>query len=64
MPRGSSDQKSTSKGSQNSQKSLESGTKQTKFQELMRGLASIRQLPIDLQPISPMPPDETKESVD
>ena len=58
MPHGSSDQKSTSKGSQ---KSSESGTKQTKFQELMRGLASIRRLPIDLQPISPMPPDETKE---
>ena len=57
MPHGSSDPKSTYQGSQNSQKSSESGTKQTKFQELMRGLASIPQLPIDLQPISPMPPE-------
>ncbi len=51
MPHGSSDPKSTYQGSQ---KSSESGTK---FQELMSGLASIPQLPIDLQPISPMPPE-------
>ena len=60
MPRGISDPKSTSQGSQNSQKNSESGTKPTKFEELMRRMTSTRQFPIDLQPISPMPPSRSK----